>query len=349
MKRLPFFLAVLVVSAAATPAVTAQDIYPADQPRLFPLWNRMGDVSPVLRSVEAVEVSADGRFAVSGGKFGYAVMYWRVADGALLWTSAHDSEVECVALSPDGRWAASGGEDYYLRIWSTDDGREVARFEHPAGIDGMAWSHDGRVVATGDEAGTLRVFDGLTPEDADRVREELAHLTPESPAVTFLLPCSKPNDGTRWEEWTDRAVFADPDPAGARDGGPSAPREILEYQAVGRDVTERVNLEARRRERAAAAEMLAGLSPREREVLGPVAEGLTNKVIARRLGVRERTIEKHRGSAMRKLRVKSAAELVRIIVAAEEAARDARDAGLAPPPGSDLTDLGDSGESDPAT
>ena len=46
-----------------------------------------------------------------------------------------------------------------------------------------------------------------------------------------------------------------------------------------------------------------GLSGREAEVLGLVAEGLANKQIARRLGISERTVKVHLGSVFRRLGV----------------------------------------------
>jgi DNA-binding NarL/FixJ family response regulator len=45
------------------------------------------------------------------------------------------------------------------------------------------------------------------------------------------------------------------------------------------------------------------LTPREREVLGLVAQGLANKAIARELGVSEKTVKTHVGSILRKLGV----------------------------------------------
>src|SRR5712672_2289910 len=54
------------------------------------------------------------------------------------------------------------------------------------------------------------------------------------------------------------------------------------------------------------------LTPREREVMALVAEGLMNKQIAAELGVSEITVKIHRGHAMRKMKARSLADLVRM-------------------------------------
>ncbi|WP_116138471.1 response regulator transcription factor [Trinickia diaoshuihuensis] len=58
-------------------------------------------------------------------------------------------------------------------------------------------------------------------------------------------------------------------------------------------------------------ERWASLTPREREVLTHVAAGLLNKQIAAEMGIAEVTVKIHRGQAMRKMNVRSVADLVR--------------------------------------
>jgi FixJ family two-component response regulator len=60
-------------------------------------------------------------------------------------------------------------------------------------------------------------------------------------------------------------------------------------------------------------ENFKSLSQRERDVVTRVATGGLNKQIAADLGVSEVTVKVHRANAMRKLRAKSVAELVRIV------------------------------------
>ncbi len=61
---------------------------------------------------------------------------------------------------------------------------------------------------------------------------------------------------------------------------------------------------------------LEQLTPRERDVLGRIARGLTNKAIAAELGISRRTVEAHRESLMRKLEIHSVAGLTRFALEA---------------------------------
>ena len=70
----------------------------------------------------------------------------------------------------------------------------------------------------------------------------------------------------------------------------------------------------RRSEAAAKGDLRAQyetLTAREREVMGYVTAGLMNKQVAALIGLSEITVKIHRGSVMRKMGVKSLADLVR--------------------------------------
>jgi FixJ family two-component response regulator len=58
---------------------------------------------------------------------------------------------------------------------------------------------------------------------------------------------------------------------------------------------------------------LAGLTPREREVLDAVAAGKLNKQIAGDLGIVEQTVKFHRARVMRRMQARSVAELMFIV------------------------------------
>lgn len=77
--------------------------------------------------------------------------------------------------------------------------------------------------------------------------------------------------------------------------------------AIRNHVRSRERLEAGRE----ARERYAQLSEREREVLGLIVAGLTNKDIARALELSPRTVETHRANLFAKLGAESLAQLIR--------------------------------------
>ena len=69
---------------------------------------------------------------------------------------------------------------------------------------------------------------------------------------------------------------------------------------------------AEQQQRAESESRLAALTPRERQILPHVVEGLANKVIAVRLGISEKTVKVHRARVMSKMAADSLPDLVRI-------------------------------------
>lgn len=56
---------------------------------------------------------------------------------------------------------------------------------------------------------------------------------------------------------------------------------------------------------------LKGLTPREREVLAGISDGLNNKELGTRLGINQRTVKSHRQRMMHKLNIRNVAGLTR--------------------------------------
>ncbi|MBN9408639.1 MAG: response regulator transcription factor [Burkholderiales bacterium] len=93
-------------------------------------------------------------------------------------------------------------------------------------------------------------------------------------------------------------------------------------EALHNAVRQHVHSRERHQAGREARERYAQLSAREREVLGLITSGLTNKDIGRALDVSPRTVETHRANLFAKLQVPSLAQLIRQYAAlADEADR----------------------------
>jgi FixJ family two-component response regulator len=101
--------------------------------------------------------------------------------------------------------------------------------------------------------------------------------------------------------------------------------EVL-LAAIERALVKDVQLKRACEQRSATEALFGTLTPREREVIGHVIAGRLNKQIAADLGASEKTIKVHRARGLEKLRVRSVADLVRLV----ERSRSGSDIELMP-------------------
>lgn len=98
--------------------------------------------------------------------------------------------------------------------------------------------------------------------------------------------------------------------------------EFLEKPISGQVLFDRIQKaiakDARIRQEQAAQKTITSrlelLTSRERQVMDLVIAGKLNKVIARELGISQKTVEFHRSNIMKKMKVESLAELVRLVI-----------------------------------
>lgn len=96
--------------------------------------------------------------------------------------------------------------------------------------------------------------------------------------------------------------------------------------AVGRALSRTRDTRVEAERLSSARRRLESLTEREREVFNQVAVGLLNKQIAANLGISEKTVKVHRARMMRKMGVRSVAQLARM---AEQIGVDGADCGAA--------------------
>jgi PAS domain S-box-containing protein len=160
--------------------------------------------------------------------------------------------------------------------------------------------------ASPDELLGTSFMTSIVEDDKEELRQKLAAVTVEHPVVADEHRTVTRDGRTVWEHWTHRALF-------------NSAGELNEFQSVGCDVTDRHRHEENAIAMTEAAERMKALTDRECDVMRHVVAGDANKVVARKLGLSIKTIEKHRGSLMKKLHVRSVPELVRLALLIENA------------------------------
>ncbi len=142
-------------------------------------------------------------------------------------------------------------------------------------------------------------FANMFPAEREQLQQQLLTVSAECPVIVEEHRVTMPDGHIAWQHWRHRALLD-------KDG------QIIEFQSVGSDITEQRKREEHAEDRNNARIQLQDLSERERDVMHHVVAGDANKVIARKLGLSVKTIEKHRSSLMKRLRVRSVPELVRL-------------------------------------
>lgn len=134
---------------------------------------------PSFGSLEAIAISPDDRFLLTGGNLG--VFLWDLSSGQYLRSySGFDGFVDALAFSPDGKLVLAGGADVFVegfprpipgggfqtvsdwravtRLWESESGKLLRTFE---GAGYVGFSRDGRMVLTTDGRPYADFFGGI--------------------------------------------------------------------------------------------------------------------------------------------------------------------------------------------
>ncbi|MEZ6060591.1 MAG: LuxR C-terminal-related transcriptional regulator [Planctomycetaceae bacterium] len=126
--------------------------------------------------------------------------------------------------------------------------------------------------------------------------------------LTDIVTSRHPVTITRNDGLSVRAVTQ---PVFDGDGSPIG--RLVSFQVV----TNSRSLESIVNRSLQAQARLTVLTPRENEVLRMLYDGFTNKAVAIRMKISDKTVEKHRAKVMDKLGVRNVVELVRLVTEAE--------------------------------
>ncbi len=218
--------------------------------------------------------------------------------------------------------------DAAIRVLVADDHnivrqgiRQVLESEPGIAVAAEAASADAAVVAAAREQPDVVLLDITMPDESGV--QAIPRLTAAAPRARIVMLTVHDN-----VEYVLRSVRAGAHGYVRKDTTPAALRAAVravhdggEYYSpeIASHLTAVVRGDVPVAQYDVEAERLRHLTPREREVLGLIIRGKQNKESANELGISVRTVEAHRDSIMRKLGVRSVAELTRLALAHEDA------------------------------
>ena len=135
------------------------------------------DIGPNSATGAAIVISPDGRYALSTGPNGKAILWSTPALMQLATLPADPEGVHALAFSPDSRLALTGGWNGYIRVWDIATKSEIktikacfSREPKPGlfgviGVTSIAMSRDGKYLVSGGSDGATRIWDFSTGKE----------------------------------------------------------------------------------------------------------------------------------------------------------------------------------------